>query len=157
MYISNCDSNGWPKCWRASWPNLKWTCYWKIKFYMNSSMNNINGAYSLINDWDFVDVMCKIENGHLRQMIDSFLLLLLIILYHLSIANRMIEQYYTSLDVELTNDPKALLVMCPICEIAELKWNNHLLSCSCGFQWVFQFHFSFILSFRLWISSINPC
>lgn len=56
-------------------------------------------------------------------------------IYFRSFLVRMVEQYERSLnDIDLSGDPKSLLVMCPICQISELHITNHLLHCKCGFQ-----------------------
>lgn len=75
---------------------------------------------------------------HLKQIIGWFKWTLHFSLFFLFIffSFRMIEQYNESLNADLPLDPMALQVMCPICQVAELKLNNQMLSCSCGYQWV---------------------
>lgn len=74
---------------------------------------------------------------------------------------RLVEEYERYMnDIDLTGDPKSILVMCPICQISELHITNHLLHCKCGFRWVttrlFVFCFVFITNsfYSLFFSSL---
>lgn len=86
-------------------------------------MNNTNGMYYcalfLRNTYRYVYLKIATQPDEINNLFFFF-------------ENRMIELYEQS--TEESDDQKTAFVMCPICQTAELQYNNHLLHCNCGFQ-----------------------